>query len=439
MEIPDVRYARSGDVSIAYQVVGEGPPDLVFLPFPVSLYSIWQLPSFAAFVCRLATGRRLVVVNTRGTGLSDQPRGITIEARMDDVRAVLDELGSERASLLGVTHTCPTCVLFATTYPERVERLILYLPFARGTQTPDYPWAPSREHALERLRVTRLTWGDREQLESRARLANPQWGDNPAYVEWVVWNHRLAVSPGAMVELRRIWLETDITDVLPSIRVPTLVLSKDEARAECEYISARIRDAHHVVLPGVGLAVHETDDAGNAIESFLAGAEPRGIPASVLATLLFTDLVDSTKQAAELGDRAWSSALEAHRRIVRRELAHYRGVELDTAGDGFFASFDGPARAIACARAIVDEIPALGLAVRAGVHTGECERADGKLAGLAVVVGARVAAKAGAGEVLVSGTVKDLVAGSGIEFEERGMHELKGVPGEWRLYAVRDP
>lgn len=438
MDIPDVRYARSGGVAIAYQVVGEGPADLVFLPFPVSLYSIWQLPSFAAFARRLATGRRLVTVNMRGTGLSDQPRGITIEARMDDVRAVLDDLGSQRASLLAVTHTCPTCVLFATTYPERVDRLILYRPFARGSQTPDYPWAPTREHALERLRVTRQTWGDRKHLEARAGHTNPQWADDADYTDWVVWNNRLAVSPGAMVELRRIWLETDITDVLPSIRVPTLVLSKDDAREEAEYFAARIHDARHVVLPGVGLALHETDDAADAIERFLAGVEPREIPDSVLATVLFTDLVDSTKQAAELGDRAWRSALEAYRRLVRRELAHYRGVELDTAGDGFFASFDGPARAIACARAIVEETPALGLAVRAGVHIGECERADGKLTGLAVVVGARVAAKAGAGEVLVSGTVKDLVAGSGIEFDDRGAHELKGVPGEWRVYAVRD-
>jgi class 3 adenylate cyclase len=218
--------------------------------------------------------------------------------------------------------------------------------------------------------------------------------------------------------------------------VPTLVLSKDDAREECEYITARIHDAQHVVLPGVGLALYETDDAADAIERFLAGAEPREIPDRVLATLLFIDLVDSTKRAAELGDRAWRAALEAYRRLVRRELTRYRGVELDTAGDGFFASFDGPARAIACAQAIVEETPALGLALRAGVHTGECVRLDDKLAGVAVVVGARVTAQAGAGEILASSTVKDLVAGSGLAFEDRGTHELKGVPGEWRLYSV---
>jgi class 3 adenylate cyclase len=438
VDIPDVSYARSGDVAIAFQVVGDGPTDLVFIPFPVSLYSVWRLPSFAAFARRLAKGRRLVMLNSRGTGLSDQPRGITIEARMDDVRAVLDEIDSARASLLTVTHSSATGVLFASTYPERVERLVLYRPFGRGLQSPEYPWAPTREHALERLRVTRQNWGNRAFFESRARRLNPQWADDPDYIEWFVWNNRLSVNPGAMVELRRIWHETDITDVLPSIRVPTLVLSKEDAREECEYITARIHDAQHVVLPGVGLALHETDDAADAIERFLTGAEPREIPDRVLATLLFIDLVDSTKRAAELGDRAWRAALEAHQRLVRRELTRYRGVELDTAGDGFFASFDGPARAIACARTIVEETPALGLAVRVGVHTGECVRVAEKLAGVAVVVGARVASEAGASEILVSSTVKDLVVGSGIEFDGRGSRALKGVPGEWRLYAVRD-
>jgi class 3 adenylate cyclase len=434
---PDVSYARSGDVAIAYQAIGRGPPDLVFVPFPVNLYSVWGFRSFNAFARRLATGRRLVIVNMRGTGLSDQPRGITIEARMDDIRAVLDHLGGARASLFAVTHACPSCVLFASTYPERVERLVLYRPFARGVQAPDYPWALSRDHFLERLRVTRATWGEREQLEARARRTNPQWADDPAYVEWAVWSSRLAVSPGAMVDLRRVWLETDITGVLPSVRVPTLVLSKRDAREECEYVAARIPDSRHVVLPGIGLAVHETDDAAAEIESFLGGAEPPAIPDTVLATLLYTDLVRSSERAAELGDRGWRDALDAHHRLVRRELARFRGVEIDTAGDGFLASFDGPARAIACARAVIAEMPSLGLAVRAGVHTGECERSDGKLAGIALHVGARVAAAAEAGEVLVSGTVKDLVAGSGVRFEDRGARELKGV-GEWRLYAVAD-
>jgi class 3 adenylate cyclase len=438
VEVPDVSYARSGDVAIAYQAVGEGPPDLVFVPFFTSLYTLWQLPSLATFLSRLAEGRRLVVLNTRGTGLSDQPRGITIESRMDDVRAVVDEIGLERISLLAVGQTTAPAVLFATTYPERVDRLILYRPFARGARSPDYPWAPPRERLLERLRESRRTWGDREELETRARLMNPQWADDDAYIDWFVWNTRLAVSPGAMVEFRRMWLETDIADVLPSIRVPTLVLSKADAQDECEHIASRIPESEHIVLPGVGQSLHETEDAADAIVRFLSAEQLWPIPDTVVATVLFTDIVDSTPHAVRLGDREWRNLLARHNTVVRARLSEYRGREVDTAGDGFLAAFDGPGRAIACAQAIIADVRSIGIEVRAGLHTGEFERLDDKLAGIGVALGARVAARAGAGEVLVSSTVKDLVAGSGIEFEDRGAHELKGVPGEWRLYAVSD-
>jgi class 3 adenylate cyclase len=428
--VPDVQYAQSGDVSIAYQALGEGPPDLVFLPFLANIYTLWQQPRFAEFGRRLATGRRLVVVNPRGVGLSDRPRGFTVESRMDDIRAVMDDVGSERAAVLGIAEQGATCAVFAASYPDRVERLILYLPWGRLRDLYDEDRQP------EHLRREREQWGRRDFLEDYARTINPQWADDAEYVNWFVWHHRLTASPAAWVEFRRMQLDLDITDVLPAIRVPTLVLTKDFMRRAGEAVANEIPSCELLVVPGRGGAIHENDYTVEAIEAFLAGAQQQRIPDTVLATVLFTDLVGSTERAVELGDRAWRDLLERHNEAVRRELERYRGVEVDTAGDGFFARFDGPARAIACARAITERVPELGLQVRAGIHTGECERVGEKIAGLAVNVGARVSGAAGPGEVLVSGTVKDLVAGSGIEFEERGAHALKGVPGEWRLYAV---
>jgi class 3 adenylate cyclase len=432
MEVPDVSYAQSGDLSIAYQAVGEGPPDLVFLPFMANIYTLWQAPRFAEFGKRLATGRRLLTVNPRGVGLSDRPRGFTVESRMDDITAVMDDAGSERAALLGIAEQAATCAVFAASYPDRVEQLILYNPWGRFIPTVD-----ERDRALAELRQEREKWGRRDFLESFAGVINPQWADDPDYVSWFVWHHRLTASPAAWVEVRRMQIELDITDVVPAIRVPTLVLSKEFVREEGEAIAKAIPTSEFLVMPGRGGAIHENEYPIEAIEAFLAGAPQRRIPDTVLATVLFTDLVKSTERAVELGDRAWRELLEQHDAAIRRELERYRGVEVDTAGDGFFARFDGPARAIACAHSIIGRISELGLELRAGIHTGECERAGDKIAGLAVNVGARVSSAAGPGEVLVSGTVKDLVAGSGIEFDDRGTHELKGVPGEWRLYAVR--
>ncbi len=431
MEIPDVEYTRSGDVAIAYQVIGNGPPDLVLFPFLSNIYTLWQAPRFAEVAHRLAAGRRLVVVNPRGVGLSDRPRGFTIESRMDDLRAVIDVVGIERPDLLGLAEAAATCAVFAASNPDRVERLILYDPWARGVRD-----ARERDEALARVRAGLDEWGRRGPLEGLARQLNPQWADKAEYLDWFVWHHRLTASPATWAEFRRMQIDLDVSDVLPAIRVPTLVISKERAREAATEVAERIPGAELVVVPGVGRALHENDFAVEAIEAFLAGRPSRRIPDTVLATVLFTDLVDSTRRAAELGDRAWRSLLERHNALVRVELARFRGVEVDTAGDGFFASFDGPARAIACARAILDQVPELGMGVRAGIHTGECERVGEKIAGVAVNVGARISAAAEPGEVLVSGTVRDLVAGSGIEFEERGVHELKGVPGEWRLYAV---
>jgi class 3 adenylate cyclase len=431
LDIPDVDYARSGDVAVAYQVVGDGPTTLVFLPFLSNLYTLWQAPGFAEFGHRLAAGRRLIVVNPRGVGLSDRQRGFTIESRIDDVRAVMDAVGVARPALLGIGESAATCAVFAASYPDRVERLILFQPWSRGVATP-----LERDRALARLQEDRDSWGRREFLESFARELNPQWADERSYLDWFVWHHRLSASPGAYAEFRRMLVDLDVTDVLGAVRVPTLALSKEHSREYVDAVAELIPGCEHVVLPGRGSAIQENEFAREAIEAFLAGASQVLVPDTVLATVLFTDLVGSTERAAELGDRAWRELLERHNELVRRELARYRGVELDSAGDGFFASFDGPARAISCARAVAERVASIGLTVRAGIHTGECERVGEKLAGLAVNVGARVSSAAEAGEVLVSSTVKDLVAGSGFSFADRGDHELKGIPDRWRLYAV---
>ena len=431
MDVPDVSYARSGNTAIAYQAVGDGPSDLVLLPFLSNLYTLWQGPRFGPILRRLATGRRLIVVNPRGVGLSDRPRGFTVETRMDDVLAVLDDLQVERAALLGLAESAATCALLAASYPDRVGRLILYTPWKRGVSDER-----ERDEELARIRSGQESWGRRDALEQFARDLNPQWAEDQEYLTWFVWHHRLTASPAAWVDFRRMNIELDIAAVLPTIRVPTLVIAKEFMRDSSEEVAAAIPGAEYVFVPGVGAAFFENEFAVEAVEAFLEGGPQQAIPDSVLATVLFTDLVGSTALAARLGDRAWRDLRERHNELVRRELARYRGLEIDTAGDGFFASFDGPARAIACACAVVEQLRALELDVRAGIHTGECERAGAGLAGLAVSVGARVSAAAVAGEVLVSGTVKDLVAGSGLAFEDRGEHELKGVPGTWRLYAV---
>ena len=431
VEVPDVSYARSGDVSIAYQVVGEGPTDLVLFPFLSNLYTLWQAPRFAEFGYRLAEGRRLIVVNARGVGLSDRPRGFTIESRMDDLRAVMDTVGSERPALLGIAEAAATCAVFAASNPDRVERLILYDPWSHSMLAER-----EREEALAGLPAQREAMGPPRCAGAVRRRSSTRNGlSDPEYLDWFVWHHRLTSSPSSWVDFRRMQIDLDVSDALPAIRVPTLVLSKEQRTQGC----GAGREPHPGcrVRPRPG---HRQSDPGERVResrpwnASSTGAPRARIPDTVLATVLFTDLVNSTQRAAELGDRDWRSLLERHHELVRMELARYRGIEIDTAGDGFFASFDGPARAISCAREIVERVPELGLEVRAGIHTGECERVGDKLAGLAVNVGARVSAAAGSGDVLVSQTVKDLVAGSEIGFEDRGTHELKGVPG--RVEAV---
>ncbi len=429
-EIPDIQYARSGDVAIAYQVLGEGPVDLVFVPYFGNIRWNWEQPLFARFLERLASFSRLIMFDKRGVGLSDRPRTLTLETQMDDIRAVLDAVDSERAALLGAIQGGQLCALFAATYPERTRALVLYHPHATPSDLP--------REALPTADLARKRWGTRGLADEITSTIIPSHANDDALRRWFADSMRFAASPSAAAEFFRMLGDTDISDVLPTIRVPTLVLH----RARWHDVALRVTDlipgAKTTQLAGDDTPVWIDDQVAAEVERFLGGRDEPPVPDSVLTTILFTDIVGSTERAAELGDRAWRDLLAQHHASVRRELARFRGEELDTAGDGFFATFDGPARAIRCAQAIVAHVGELGLDLRAGLHTGECELHDGKPAGIAVSVGARVAAEAGAGEVLVSSTVKDLVAGSGIEFEHLGSRPLKGVPEEWTLYAVRN-
>jgi class 3 adenylate cyclase len=375
----------------------------------------------------LASFSRLILFDKRGTGLSDRPRTLTLETQMDDIRAVLDAVGSQRAALLGAIQGSQLCALFAATYPERTRALALYHPHASPA---DLPAAPPRSPEDARRR-----WGTRELSDEIARTVLPSMATD-ALLRWWADYHRFAASPAAAAEFFRMLSETDISDVLPTIRVPTLVLHRARMKASAMRVAALIPGASAVQLPGDDTPVWADDEVAAHVERFFGGREEAPVPDSVLTTVLFTDIVGSTERAAALGDRAWRDLLARHHAAVRRELARFRGQEIDTAGDGFFATFDGPARAIRCAQAVIAGVADLGLELRAALHTGECELHDGKLAGIAVNIGARVASEAQPGEVLVSSTVKDLVAGSGIRFDDRGLRALKGIPGRWRLFAV---
>ncbi len=429
MDIPDVRYARSGGVAIAYQCVGDGPP-VVYAPHLCTIDRLWQIPHTLEFLERLTHDVRLIVFNPRGTGLSDRPRGITLESRMDDINAVLDASRTDRATLFGVSESANSCALFASTFPERCERLILFMPYTTV--------GADEEEKTAWIREMRQQWGEREWMEEFAVKISPLYRQDPELMDWFVWMQRAAASPGGAAEFARMQMETDITDLLPTIRVPTVIAHRAIDRQMAHGIAERIPDASLVEIPGEG---YDPYQRGNPLADLIVqvarkDSEPV-VPDSVLATLMFTDLTDSTVMAASLGDHAWRDLLAQHHADVRRELARFRGIEVDSAGDGFFCRFDGPARAIECAIAIVDAAGARGLEVRAGLHTGECELMGPKPAGIAVHIGARVLGKAKPGEVLVSRTVKDLVAGSGNAFDDRGEHTLKGVPDRWTLYAVQ--
>ncbi len=449
MQTPDVHYARSGDVAIAYQVVeGDGAGlessmDVVFIRhMSGDLVSTWEQPLLVRHVEGLAANGRVLLLDRRGTGLSDRQREVqALETTMDDIRAVMDDAGSDQAVLWTGLNSTGLGVLFAATYPDRCAGLMLLDPMVRGTRSDDYPWAPSADEWRERLQATRVGWGDRDYLETLAREWAPEMADDPAFVDWLVWHMRRSLSPGAAMTANRTAMDVDVTDVLSAVRVPTLILARPAHMERSRYAAERIRGAKLVELPWFeGLftwvveSVHEAamQATGDFIKS-LAGVDRHE---RVLATILFTDIVGSTEMAARLGDDSWRDLLARHHGLVRREISRYRGVELDTAGDGFFATFDGPARAVQAAVAVRDAVESIGIQVRAGVHTGECELLDGKVTGIAVSIGARIASLAAPGEILVSSTVRDLVAGSDLVFEDRGTHELKGVPGKWSVSRV---
>jgi class 3 adenylate cyclase len=427
----DIRYVRNGDVSIVYHVVGDAPTDLVLVPdFFSNLVFDWESKHWRPFYERLAQSFRLILFDKRGTGLSDRgPLFPNLETRMEDVRAVLDAVGSERAVIFGPHEGSTMACLYAATYPERTIALVVF-------QAAAYDDRPNVEEELIRLRNG---WGTLEYADELLADACPTLHREPAEREWFANAMRVGASPAAGYALNRMWFETDLRDILSAIHVPTLVLARGEmGERDSRAVAERIRGARSVRIPGEDYwGMFLSPELVDELERFVATLEHAPEPETVLATVFFTDLVRSTELAVKLGDRGWAELLARHNAAIRQQLARFRGGEVDTAGDGFFASFDGPARAIRCGRAVNEVVQELGLDVRVGVHTGECEIVSGKPAGIAVNTGARVAAAAEPGELLVTSTVRDLVAGSGIHFEDRGEHELKGV-GLWRLYSVLD-
>jgi class 3 adenylate cyclase len=444
MKLPDTRYVWNGDVALAYQVTGSGPHDVVYLPsFASNVEWNWESPLYARMLKGLASFSRLITYDRRGWGLSDRlsPGDLPPqEIHVDDVRTVMDAARSRSAALFAWGGGGTIASLLAATRPDRVTALVLFNCYAALGRTDDTPWnwdeGEWTKHAEHRLRA----WGTRELAGEMIRDDSPSLIGDERELNWLVRYMRFASGPGMLMAEWKDLEPLDIRDVLPTIHVPTLVIQRtgfvdvEDGR----YLAARIPDTQLIELPGEDDPpwCGNTDTVLDQIEAFITGELHDRNTERVLATVLFTDIVDSTRQAAELGDSAWREVIEAHHEAIRRELVRFRGNEIDTAGDGFFASFDGPARALQCARAIVDAVRLSGVEVRIGCHTGEVETIDGKVGGLAVAIGARIEALAGASEILASSTVKDLVAGSGIAFEDAGEHDLKGVPDRWRLYRV---
>lgn len=438
---PRTEYAKSGDLNIAYQAVGEGEFDVLWIPgFVSNVELVWEEPAAAAFLERLASFSRLILFDKRGTGLSDRvdSRQLpTLEERIDDARAVLDAVGSTSAALISHSEGGNMAILYAATYPQRTRALVTTGVFAKRVWSPEYPWAPKPEDREREIEELERTWGTSFDIEHYA----PSVAGDEAIRERLATYFRRSASPGAAAALLRMNTQIDVRAVLPTIAVPTLVIHRTGDRdvnvEEGRWIASQIPGARFVELPGDDHLpwVGDTDALVDEIEEFLTGVRPVREPDRVLTTLLFTDIVGSTTRAAELGDRGWLEVIERHHAIVRGELDRFRGREVDTAGDGFFATFDGPGRAIRAACAIRDQLQPLALEIRAGVHTGECELAGSAVRGIAVHAAARVAAEAGPGQVFASSTVHDLVAGSGIRFRDAGRAELKGV-GEWQLYEV---
>ncbi len=437
---PETRYASSGGVNIAYQVLGTGPHDLVFvLGWVSNIEGVWEEAAFARFLTRLSSFSRLILFDKRGTGLSDRVTDMpSLEVRMDDVRAVMDTAGSERAALFGLSEGGPMCALFSATYPDRTSALIMAGSYARRTQAPDYPWGPTKEEYGAWIDQMKRDWGKPFGLDARA----PSMAHDERFRDW--WAHylRISASPSAMVTLTRMNGEIDVRHVMPTIRVPTLILHCTGDRAidigGARYMAQQIPQARLIELPGSDHIpwLTNADAVLGEIEEFLTGTRHVPEPDRVLATVLFTDIVDSTKRAAEMGDQSWHRVLDEHDRTARWIVEKYRGSLVRTTGDGILATFDGPGRAIRCALDFETAATQIGLSLRAGLHTGEVERRDRDIGGIAVHAAARVMAFSGPDEVLVSRVVTDLVAGAGLKFAERGSHELKGLPGRWDLFAA---
>ncbi len=433
-------YAQSGDLSIAYRIFGDGELNLILVPGFVShVELLWEHPTAARFMRRLASFARVITYDKRGQGLSDRPADPpTLEDSMDDLRAVLDATTTEDAVVFGVSEGGPMSMLFAATYPERISSLILYGTYAKMVEAPDYP-SGVPDGALDRWAdLMRKDWGG----PVGVRIWAPSMEDDAEFAEW--WGRllRQGTSPAGAIALIDLYRELDVRGVLSSISMPTLILHRSEDRivrvGQGRYLAEQIPGARYVEQPGLDhLAwIGDQDAILDEVEEFLLGSRRGQEPERALATVLFTDIVGSTETAAELGDRRWRDLLERHDAIVRRQLSIHRGREVKTMGDGFLATFDGPARAIRCAAAIRDELAAIGIEVRVGIHTGEVELIGDDVGGMAVNIGARIGTLADSGELLVSSTVRELVVGSGLEFSDRGSHTLKGAPGEWRLFAV---
>lgn len=437
---PETKYAHSGDVSIAYQVIGSGPLDLVYVMGWVSnIEYYWQDPAMNRFLKRLSSFARLIVFDKRGTGLSDKVTSLpTLEQRMDDVRAVMDAVGSQKAALLGVSEGGPMCCLFAATCPERTTALIMYGSYARRIWSPDYPWAPTPEERQVFYDAIKNGWGGVVDLDTLA----PTMMQNAPFKKWWAAYLRHSASPADALALAKMNTEIDTRPILPAIHVPALILHRthdmDISVEGSRYMAQQIPNARFVELPGNDhlLWVGDTEKLLNEIELFLTGELHPFEPDRILTTCLFTDIVDSTAAVQSMGDERWRVLLQRHNDIVRNQLAHFKGREVKTTGDGFLATFDGPARAVRCACAIRDQVRELGIEIRAGLHTGECDVIDNDISGISVHTTERIMSQAMPGEVLSSNTVKDLVAGSGIRFEKKGVFSLKGIAGEWEIYAV---
>jgi len=441
-EIPATRYVKSDDVHIAYQVIGEGPRDLLFVPgFVSNVEAVWQSPARASFFHRLSTFARVIMFDKRGTGMSDRGSQVfTLEQRMHDVHAVLDQVGSQRATLFGISEGGPMSLLYAATYPERTSALVLYGTYARRSWAPDYTfgWTDAQWSAF--LDDIERNWGTTDAIS--LQMWAPSVAGNKHVLEQIAAYFRASASPGAASAIMRMNRDIDVRHILPVTHVPTLVLHRTQERVidvrHARYMAQQIPGAKLIELSGEDHIawVGNRDAILDEVEEFVTGHRQAAQPDRVLATVLFVDIAGSTERAAAIGDAAWRVLLDAFYSKVRGVLGQYRGREINTAGDGFVATFDGPARAVRCACAIGDAVRSLDLKVRCGLHTGECEFVANDIVGIAVHIGARVAALASPGEVLVSQTVRDLVAGSGLTFEQRGTHVLKGVPDEWRLFRA---